>query len=169
MELSVNEAERLAELVRYDLLDTEAEEVFDRFTRLTAQIFDAPIALISLIDSGRQWFKSSHGLDASETPREYSFCSHAIQHTEVFIVPDATQDDRFATNPYVTGDPSVRFYAGAPLTTPAHFNLGTLCIVDTKPRPPLDENKQRALSDLAYLVMHEMESRRALARIRLTR
>jgi len=117
MELPPNEAERLAALVRYGILDTEFEESFDRLIRLAAHLFSTPIALVSLVDQKRQWFKSAFGTDTRETPREWALCSHAILGSDVMVVGDATDDPRFKTSPPVTGDPFIRFYAGAPLIT----------------------------------------------------
>jgi len=141
---------RLAELDGLQILDTPPEAAFDALTRLAAERFAVPIALISLVDDRRQWFKSRVGLAATGTAREYAFCGHAIQTPgEVMLVPDATQDARFATNPLVTGDPSIRFYAGAPLVTAAGHALGTLCVIDSKPRTltPAQVTQLRALAD----------------------
>ena len=154
-----NEAGRLAALKRYDLLDTPPEAVFDGITRLLAQQLDVPIALVSLIDETRQWFKSRFGVEASETPREFAFCAHAIQGDDIMVVEDATKDSRFATNPLVTGQPGVRFYAGAPLRTADGYNLGTLSAVDLKPRTLADEQR-RVLADLSRIVVDVMEMRR---------
>ncbi|WP_031297878.1 PAS domain S-box protein [Stutzerimonas chloritidismutans] len=128
------ELSRLAALLRYEILDTPEDSVFDDFTKLASQICDTPIALISLVDDRRQWFKSRVGLDVSETPREISFCTYTIAGDEIFEVPDTLQDPRFCNNPLVLGDPQIRFYAGAPLTTPDGYNLGTLCVIDRQPR-----------------------------------
>ncbi|WP_079204319.1 response regulator [Pseudomonas sp. CC6-YY-74] len=132
--LPFDEAARLAELQRYQLLDTPAEEAFDDLSQLAAQLCDAPIALVSLLDEQRQWFKSKVGLDVCETPREQAFCAHAILAQQLFEIPDARQDPRFAENPLVTEAPHIRFYAGIPLTTSSGHNLGTLCVIDRQPR-----------------------------------
>ena len=115
--IPVNEAKRLEALFEYRVLDTAPESNFDELTELIARVLDVPIALVSLIDEKRQWFKSHHGLDASETPREYAFCGHAILDDELFVIEDSHIDERFKDNPLVTGDPHVRFYAGMPLIT----------------------------------------------------
>jgi GAF domain-containing protein len=162
MKRSPNDHQRLEILRRYEILDTFPEASFERLTRLVANIFGTPIALISLIDEARQWFKSHHGLDASETPLHVSFCRHAIENEGVFMVPDATKDDRFATNPLVTGDPGIRFYAGAPLRTPSGAQVGTLCVIDQLPRRALRATEQQMLTDLAAIVVDEMELRLAL-------
>lgn len=155
-----DEVQRLASLQALDILDTPPEPAFDRLTRLAAQQFDVPITLISLIDPARQWFKSKVGLEVDETPREFSFCQFAIMDDQVMQVPDATLDPRFAQNPLVTGEPHIRFYAGAPLVTEKGFRLGTLCMIDSRPRQPLDEVQQARLRDFAELVINEMELRR---------
>ncbi len=151
-----NEDCRLAALEGLGVLDTPAEECIDRITRLAKRHFDVPIALVSLVDGTRQWFKSAAGLDAPGTAREISFCGHAIMHDDVLVVPDAANDPRFAENPLVRGEPHIRFYAGAPLLTPSGFRLGTLCIIDRRPRASLDEEQQATLRDLADMVTREL-------------
>ncbi len=155
------EADRLAALERYRILDTAREAGFDDLARIAAQICGTPVALISLLDDHRQWFKAAVGIDVTETPREIAFCAQAILQDEVFVIPDATKDDRFAANPLVTGDANVRFYAGAPLFTPDGFPLGTLCVIDVKPRE-LSEDQREALNALSRQVMTQLELRRAL-------
>lgn len=150
-----NEAARLAALKSLQVLDTPAEERFDRITRLAARLLDVPIALISLVDSDRQWFKSKYGLDASETPREVSFCGHAILQDEPLLVPDASLDPRFADNPLVAAEPRIRFYAGHPLEAEDGCKLGTLCLIDTRPRQ-LSEADRQCLHDLAMLAQQEL-------------
>ena len=140
------------------MLDTPPEREFDDLTYLAAQICDTPIALITLLDQERQWFKSCVGLTATETPRDISFCAHAILEHELLVIPDATADERFADNPFVTGEPHVRFYAGAPLVTPEGQALGTLCVIDTVPRQ-LDQNQQEALRRLGRQVIALLEAR----------
>ncbi|MDA8455604.1 GAF domain-containing protein [Acidovorax sp. GBBC 3334] len=129
-----NEAERLRALHDLMLLDTSPEERFDRVVRFAAEQLDAPIALVSLVDEHRQWFKSRVGLESSETARDVSFCAHAILQPDLLVVEDARQDPRFADNPFVTGDAHIRFYAGAPLSAPGGERIGTLCVLDTEPR-----------------------------------
>ncbi|WP_051096955.1 diguanylate cyclase domain-containing protein [Deinococcus aquatilis] len=153
------EQQRSAALSRYAVMDTLPEKAFDRITTLAARLFDAPIALISLIDSERQFFKACFGLNLRETPRSLSFCAHALHSPEVMVIPDATQDPRFCNNPLVTGSPHIRFYAGAPLIAPGGVALGTLCIIDDRPRPPLTQRECATLTDLAALVMDELELR----------
>jgi two-component system, cell cycle sensor histidine kinase and response regulator CckA len=154
-----NETRRLKVLWQYEILDTVPEEVFDDLTELAARICEAPIALISLIDEDRQWFKSKVGVTINETSRDISFCAHAIKQTDLFIIPDATQDLRFANNPLVISDPKIRFYAGAPLITPDGYALGTLCVIDKVPRE-LRLEQQQALRVLARHVMTQLELRR---------
>ena len=156
---SDSEKKRLKVLWQYDVLDTIPEALFDDLTELAAGICEAPIALISLVDEKRQWFKSKFGITVNETSRDVSFCAHAIQQPDLFIIPDATQDVRFASNPLVTSDPKIRFYAGAPLTTPDGYALGTLCVIDKVPRELRSEQKQ-ALRILARHVVSQLELRR---------
>ena len=154
-----NETKRLKVLWQYEVLDTVPEEVFDELTELAARICEAPIALISLVDENRQWFKSKVGVTVSETSRDVSFCAYAIAQSDLFIVPDATQDKRFASNPLVTSEPKIRFYAGAPLITPDGHALGTLCVIDKVPRE-LRPEQQQALRILARHVVSQLELRR---------
>lgn len=151
----IDERVRLETLRSFDILDTPAEERFDRITRVARRMFGVSIALVSLIDENRQWFKSCVGLDASETSRDISFCGHAILGDDVFVIPDALSDDRFADNPLVTGDPHIRFYAGCPLSAPNGSKLGTLCIIDQKARG-FEKDDIEALRDLASLVEREI-------------
>jgi PAS domain S-box-containing protein len=161
----VSETERLAALADYQLLDTPGEELFDALARLAAQICGTPISLISLIDSDRQWFKSNIGLEhMSETAREIAFCDHAIRTENLFEITDTRDDERFAENPLVTGDPNVRFYAGVPLVTSKGAALGTLCVLDRKPRELTIEQKT-ALRAIADAILEQFESRRALLRL----
>ena len=156
---SRGEVERLEALRRYAVLDTLPEEAMDDLTTLAAHLCEAPIAIISFVDERRQWFKSKVGLDVTETPRDWSFCAHALEQKELLIVPDATQDARFAQNPMVTGEPGIRFYAGAPLVTPEGAVLGTLCVIDHVPRKLTAAQKQ-ALCVLSRQVMTQLELRR---------
>jgi PAS domain S-box-containing protein len=154
-----NEAGRIQALRQYAVLDTLPEQTLDDLTALAAQICGAPIALISLVDEHRQWFKAKVGLKMGETARDISFCSHAVNQKEMFIVPDATRDERFADNPLVTGDPRIRFYAGAPLVNPENAAVGTLCVIDHVPRNLTPAQKQ-ALHLLGRQVMTHLELRR---------
>ncbi|MBB1328440.1 sensor domain-containing diguanylate cyclase [Pseudoalteromonas sp. SR43-7] len=152
-----NEAERLHALKTLKILDTSHEERFDRVTRIAKRMFNVSISLVTLIDEDRQWFKSRQGLDAPELPRETSFCGHTINQDELLIIPDTAQDKRFFDNPFVAGDPKVRFYAGFPLKLRQGVIIGTLCLADNKPRHLNDEEKQ-LLRDLGTLVEQEIQS-----------
>jgi PAS domain S-box-containing protein len=156
------ERARLEALERYAILDTTPEEAFDEIVGLASDFCDTPIALISLVDDTRQWFKARRGLDAPETSKDISFCAHAIAACGLFVVPDARNDPRFADNPLVTGPPNIRFYAGAQLTTPDGHNLGALCVIDRQPRQ-LSTVQQTALSSLARQVIVQLELRRQVA------
>ena len=152
-----NEQTRLETLRALNILDSTPEERFDRLTRLAKRLFGVPIALVSLIDADRQWFKSSFGLDATETSREISFCGHAILGDEIFEVPDAALDERFHDNPMVKGAPNIRFYAGCPLSVVNGSKLGTLCLIDQEPRS-FDDDDRMLLRDLARMVELELSA-----------
>jgi PAS domain S-box-containing protein len=156
-----NELERLAAVDDYEILDTPKEEEFEDIVKLAAQICHVPISLISFVTTGRQWFKASHGLAVKETPLDVSICSHAILQNELFVVPDTTKDPRFQENPLVTGEPHLRFYAGALLETPEGLPLGTICVLDSEPRT-LTETEASTLKALSRQVMTQLELRRAL-------
>ena len=158
-----DEEERLAAVRRLNLLDTPPEERFDRHARIAAAAFDAPIALVTLVDRDRQWYKSHYGFDFSESSRDIGFCTHAILEEQPLVVPDALQDDRFADNPAVIGDPHVRFYAGVPLHSADGARVGAFCIVDHKPRT-MSPAQVRMLQDLARLVEEELSPREAVAK-----
>jgi two-component system, NtrC family, sensor kinase len=155
-----NDAERIATLYDYNILDTLPEQDYDDLTAIAAQICGTPVSMISLVDHDRQWFKSRHGLEATETPREQAFCSHAILRPEqVLVVPDTREDDRFAHNPLVTGEMGVQFYAGAPLVTSEGHALGTICVIDQKPHQ-MTESQIQALQALSRQTVAQMELRR---------
>lgn len=158
--IPLNEAARLKALKGYQVLDTPAEECFDNLTRLASQIAQTPIALVSLVDEERQWFKSKVGLGADCTGRDISFCGHAILQNMPLVVSDTLNDDRFRDNPLVTGDPKIRFYLGVPLVTPDQFSLGTLCVIDSKPRK-LTPEAIGMIAALARQVVDQLELRRA--------
>jgi GAF domain-containing protein len=159
--LPKNEDERLRALYEYEILDTEAEAAFDNLTRLAVYICKTPIALITLLDSDRQWFKSKIELSESETSRDISFCAHAILQPGPMVVPDALQDERFKDNPLVMSEPKIRFYAGAPLTNDKGFKLGTLCVIDQEPRE-ISVGQTAALKVLSHQAMILLEWRRDL-------
>lgn len=152
------EAARLDTLASCGIVDTPSEPAFDAVVRLAQRMFDVPIALISLVTDTRQWFKARAGLDVPETPRDIAFCSYTIMSQNVLVVPDATLDPHFANNPLVTGAPYIRFYAGAPIAIQGQTLLGTVCIIDTKPRQ-LDEAQQKNLADLAAITSGLIEYR----------
>ncbi|NDG75621.1 MAG: sensor domain-containing diguanylate cyclase [Synechococcaceae bacterium WB8_1B_136] len=154
-----DEEQRLRDLQRHGVLDTAPDPHFDRIVQLASEVLGMPVALVSLVDRDRQWFLARHGLEAQETPRQMAFCAHAIAGDRVLVVPDALADERFNTNPLVLGDPHIRFYAGAPLRSPEGHNLGTLCVVDQKPRQ-LGAEQLEMLELMADLVMRELELRR---------
>ncbi|MDQ8202436.1 GAF domain-containing sensor histidine kinase [Pelagicoccus sp. SDUM812003] len=154
-----DERQRLEALERYQILDTEAEALFDSIAKLAATICDVPIALISLVDAERQWFKARIGLDAQQTHRDHAFCSYAVlDPDQVMIVPDALLDDRFRDNPLVNGEPEIRFYAGAPIVTVDKQALGTLCVIDKKPRQ-LEPSQIEALRHLSRQVCANLDLR----------
>src|SRR5512136_1661049 len=159
-----NEAQRLAALREYHILDTGHEQAYDDITALAAHLCDVPIAMISLVDESRQWFKSRVGLNRQETPRDVAFCAHAILQSEPLIVRDALKDVRFADNALVTRAPHIRFYAGFPLANPEGYALGTLCAIDRRPRQLTPEQKT-AMQALSRQVMALLELRRVSARM----
>lgn len=156
--ITSTEAARLAALNRYAILDSEPEESFDDLVNLAAYICNVPMAMLSLVDDHRQWFKSKLGVELRETPREISFCAHAIQQGELFLVRDTLQDPKFRENPLVLGEPHIRFYAGAPLINEDGYALGTLCVVDREPRE-LETEQKDALQALSRLALRQMELR----------
>jgi GAF domain-containing protein len=163
-----NEVQRIKVLWQYDVLDTVPEAVFDELTLLASHICGAPVALITLVDEDRQWFKSKVGTTINETGRDISLCAHAILQKELFIVPDAMLDERFKHNPLVTSAPKIRFYAGAPLVTPDGHALGTLCVLDMVPRE-LTADQRQALQVLSRHVMTQLELRRHALELAKTR
>lgn len=152
-----NEAERLHALKSLKILNSSHEERFDRVTRMARRMFGVPISLVTLIDEDRQWFKSKQGLDVSETSRDISFCGHAINETGLFIIPDALEDERFFDNPLVTSAPNIRFYAAYPLKLREGLNIGSLCLIDQKPKEMEEEDKQ-LLEDLGVMIEQEIKS-----------
>jgi diguanylate cyclase (GGDEF)-like protein/PAS domain S-box-containing protein len=158
---SSQEAERLEALRRLAILDTASDPAFDRLTQLAATFFNAPISFVSFIDEHRQWMKSSYGSEITETPRNLAFCAYTILQHDLTVVPDATEDPRFAGHPAVTGNLGVRFYAAAPIVTSQGQNVGSLCVLDTKPRPPLTLDEQTVLRSLADLAREAAEKHQA--------
>ncbi|MFB2680042.1 GGDEF domain-containing protein [Shewanella mangrovisoli] len=152
-----NELQRLATLRALNVLDTDAEERFDRITRLTRRIFALPICLVTLVDANRQWFKSRQGIEVEQTPRDISLCAHAINYDGIFVVHDALKDPRFCDNPLVTEPPHIRFYVGYPLTIHGEFRVGTLCLIGNEPRDFTEEDAE-TLTDLGQMVEAELLS-----------
>ncbi len=163
-----NEVQRIKILWQYEVLDTVPEKVFDELTSLAAYLCEAPVALITLVDENRQWFKSKVGISLKETSRDISMCAHAILQKTLLIVPDTTLDQRFKDNPFVVSEPKIRFYAGAPLISPSGHALGTLCVIDKVPRQLTDDQKQ-ALRILSRHVMTQLELRRQSRELGRTR
>jgi len=159
--MSAGEADRLAALRRYKILDTEPEQRFDDLALLASQICGTPMALISLVDRDRQWFKARVGVDVPQTPRDIAFCAHAIEQPDLFVVPDALKDARFRDNPLVRAEPRIRFYAGAPLVTTGGNALGTICVLDREPRV-LTRAQQDALEALKRQVVAQLDLRLSL-------
>ena len=157
-DLPENEDERLRKLYELGILDTLEEQAYDDLTRLAAEICETPIALVSLVDTNRQWFKSHHGLGVRETPRELAFCSHAILGEDIFVVEDSSKDERFFDNPLVTGEPHVKFYAGAPLIMSNNNKLGTLCVIGDEART-ITQTQKESLAALARQVVSQLELR----------
>lgn len=162
-----DEPARIAALHRYEVLDTPAEEPFDKITTLVKTVLQVPISAVSLVDNDRQWFKSIDGLDSTETARSISFCSHAIKDVTPLVIPDATKDERFSSSPLVVEAPHIRSYVGAPLRTPDGYNLGALCAMDTVPRT-FSDAQLGILTNLAAIVVDELELRRIAERDFLT-
>lgn len=157
-QISQEEQKRLEALYKYEILDTPEERDFDRLSQLASMICETPISLITLLDHDRQWFKSKHGIEINETHRNVAFCNYAIMDDKMLVVKDATKDERFKDNPFVTSAPEIRFYAGMPLITPDGFRLGTLCVIDDKPRE-LTEFQKFAVETLASEVITQLELR----------
>jgi len=162
--IPTNETQRLEALKSYQILDTEAEQIYDGITALAAHICTVPVAMVSLVDESRQWFKSKVGVSQQQTPRDVAFCAHTILKDEPLFVSDALTDSRFADSALVTGEPGIRFYAGFPLTNPEGFALGALCVIDREPRK-LSAQQREAMQILARQVMSLLEMRRISARL----
>jgi len=161
---TTDEKLRLAKLQSYNVLDTFPEKLYDDITFIASYICDTPISLMTLVDCDRQWFKSKIGLDAEQTPRSVAFCAHAIKGDQLFCVPDATKDERFQDNPLVTDDPNIVFYAGAPIVTPEGYKMGTLCVIDNKPRD-LNDEQRSILTRLSNQVASNLELRLSLRKM----
>ncbi len=160
--MPARETERLNALLDYKVLDTVSEKSFDELVLMASQLCGTPVAMVSLVDEHRQWFKAKHGVTTEETPRDISFCGHAIVNPDsVFVVPDSQKDERFADNPLVLGPPNVRFYAGAPLVSASGFAVGTLCVIDHKPRE-MTPDQLKFLEILSRQVVAQLEIRKAL-------
>ena len=162
---SSREANRLEALRQYGILDTPSESAYNDIATIAAFICDVPIALISFVDSERQWFKSKVGLNVAQTPRDVSFCAHAILNKSIMVVKDVLLDRRFVNNPLVTCAPGIRFYAGVPLVTPSGYSIGTLCVIDRKPREDLSESQKKTLEALARQVVTQLELRRVSSQL----
>jgi diguanylate cyclase (GGDEF)-like protein len=163
--ISTDEAQRLIALRDYEIMDTPSEPRFDRVARMAAHVMETPIALVSLLDEKRQWVKASYGLSITDVPRQMTFCTHAIESSQITVVEDALRDPRFFNNPMVTGAPNLRFYAAAPLRNWQGFNLGTLCVLDRQPRK-ITPDQRRLLEELAAMVVDELETRRSMMELR---
>ena len=155
---STSPSDRARELAGYKILNTPPEQAYDNITELASKIFDCPIALIVLLDEHRQWYRSRVGMDVSENPLDHAFCTHTILEPDMLVVPDATQDARFAENPFVTSGPQIRFYAGVPLVSPRGIALGSLCVIDRKPHQ-INEAQAEFLRTLGREVIELFERR----------
>jgi len=162
--MPIDEPERLEALHRLKVLDTPREPVFDRIVAVAAQVFEAPIALLNLVAEHRQWAKATYGLDFCQSDRRDAFCAHTILEDELLLIEDAMADDRFYRNPFVVDRPGVRFYAGAPITTAEGHRVGSLCVIDQKPRYPTEAQRQ-ALQELAEIAATQMETRQIAERL----
>ena len=169
--LPADEEQRVQALVNTGLLDSAEEKRFERLTKLAQQVLHVPVALVSLVDSHRQWFKSRQGLEVHETSRDVSFCAHAILGKEILEIEDARADPRFADNPLVIGPPHIRFYAGAPLSTQEGYRIGTLCVVGDKPRRLSSEERSilRSLADCVEAEIHNIDLLRQSQALQMTK